>query len=439
MQRSVVSTTLARLESSSMSAKKSKKQQPRQVMDINEQHKKQSFFHRHGIDIGVIGGLAGVVSVGIAAIALVPSFRSTRLAEDANHIAQTAKLSIVGVDLTSTVELTENTNYSNGPVDKIETRQVNAAAAKIILRNQGEQTALIKELRVDISKVWTPNGCHGAGGATTSVIYDFILPGDIDKQVFPLQLPTQKADFEVAGQSSDRLAVTVGEEYMGEAGWPWAISASAELVLTDNSTLKTTDFTLMNFTGVDRVIEVVAEGLEFGLDRTECIQTNIGMLEEAIRSPGDHSTSIDLLLSRLKEIGFTKNSTPSTSTINLPGTTPVVPPGAGKWVAQLGSYSESAVTEEQMIEVVAKLEQKIDVKVRRIRSSDYSSLRSGYWFVFYDGDKFLNGHEALTFCSKHGILDENLCVGRYLSANESDKRLICKPSDPQDSPKCTRR
>ncbi|MBB5957006.1 hypothetical protein FHS29_003599 [Saccharothrix tamanrassetensis] len=422
-----------------MSARKSKKPNSRRVGTVAdeagtvaERPNGKSFLRRYGVAIGTVTGLA------LAAIPIWPTFHSAYLAEDANRAAQNAELSIVRVDVTSTVELTEETRSPSNTDEVTGTGKFNAAAAKIILHNKGEQAELVKEVRVAVSKARRPEGCHGAGGAITSVRYDFVLPGDIDRRTFPLQLPPKKIDFEVAGQANDRLAVTIGEEYMGEAGWPWLISASVELVTTDNRTLKTDEFTLMDFDAVDRVIGVVNRGLRQGANPAECVQRNIGVLEEAIEAPGDHSKSIDTLLARLKEMGFTRDSAPGTSSADAPNSVPPVPPGTGKWVAQLGSYPESAVTEGQLNDVVATLEQKVGARISRLRSSDYGSLNPGYWFVFYDGEDFKDGHEALAFCSNRGMSDENLCVGRYVSRSQSDSKLICRPADPQGSPSCVR-
>ncbi|MCP2099911.1 hypothetical protein LV78_007915 [Actinosynnema pretiosum] len=392
---------------------------------------RKSFLRRYGVAITTMAGLV------LAGIPIWPTFYSAYLAEDANRAAQSADLSIVRVDLTSTVELTEETHSPINTDEVTATGKFNAAAAKIILHNGGEQAELVKEVRVTVTKARRPEGCHGAGGAITSVLYDFILPGDIDTRTFPLRLPSKKVDFEVEGQANDRLAVTIGEEYMGEAGWPWLISASVELVTTADRTLKTDEFTLMDFDAVDRVVGVVDTGLRQGRDATACIQRNIRMLEEAVAAPGDYSKSVDTLIGKLGEIGYTKDSAPVTSSPASSGSV-LVPPGSGRWVAQLGSYPESAVTDEQMNDVTANLERKFGADISRVRSSDYGSLNPGYWFLFYGGTEFKDGHEALVFCSERGIADENLCVGRYLSRSQGDGKLICRPSSPQGSPDCTR-
>ncbi|GGN19874.1 hypothetical protein GCM10011609_71190 [Lentzea pudingi] len=422
-----------------MSAKQNKKRK-RQTSQQPAPPSKQGFLRRHSTAAGTVGGIAGVASLIIALIALNPSIRSTSLAEEANKQAQNADLSIIKLDLTSTVELSEETIFNGAPADTSKNQNIQVSAAKITLHNQGAQPALIKETKVQVLDYWAPEGCHGAGPSRTSVLYDFTVPGDIKRSQLPLPLPSKKEDFEVAGQANDQLAITVGEEYVGEAGWPGIVSASAELVSIDGNVLKSDPFTLMNLNAVDRVIHLVKEGLGFGLDRSECIQKNIKLLEEAIDAPGDHSPSIDLLLSRLREIGYTSTSAPIISSAPEP-TPPVpsVPLGEGIWVAQLGTYSVGKVTEAQMLDIVGKLEQKTGTKITRVRSSAYGSLNPGYWFLYHEGERFKDGYGPLAFCISRGISDENECVGRYLSRSEDDKKYTCKFSTPQNSPNCIRR
>lgn len=389
-----------------------------------------TFFHRK--DVRVVGGvLATVVGLvaGIAGVvALWPTFRSTELAEDANRAAQSADLSVVRVDMTSTVELIEESGPIRGAPEEVQSRPVDAAAAKLVLHNSGEQAALVEELRVTVSKVWTPEGCHGAGGGITSVRYDFILPGDIRDRPMPLRL-SKEIDFEVAGQSNDRLAITIGEEYFG-AGWPWIISATAELVLTDGRTVRTGEFVLMNHTGVDEVVALVEQDVVEGLDRGACVQRNIRTLEEALRAPGEHSPSIRSLLDRLAELGFTATATPGA----VPPTAPAEVVG---WVAQLGSYPEATTTQDELRAAVDQLENRTGMDLQTARSSEYGSLTPGYWVVFHPGE-FSNGQEALAFCSTHGITDDNSCVGRYLSSSADDSNLICRFSDVPGSASCVR-
>jgi hypothetical protein len=311
------------------------------------------------------------------------------------------------------------------------------------LRNRGEQTALVRRLAVHISKVWAPMGCDGAGAASTSVIYDFVLPGDIDRQRFPMTM-SKVVDFEVAGQSTDRLAVTIGEEQLGETGWAWITTATAELELDDGRTVETGPFVLMNSSQTDRTVDLARQNAEDPelarqTGRLRCIQDNITMLEQALAAPGAYSPSIRVLLDRLRELGYSAQGLAPSGGSPSP-TAPAPEPvhaGPGRWVAMLSSMPEATTTPAQVQKAVTDLRNRLGVPVQSVGSSDYASLTPGYQVVFHDGG-FADGHAALAFCRSHGIAAENDCAGRYFSGNGADFGLNCHFSDPPGSPKCVR-
>jgi len=368
------------------------------------------FAGRHINAITVIGGLTGIAALITALLALVPAFRPANLSEDGDWLGPKS-LSVIGLDVTSTVELKEEQKSAGKVVDS---RRVNVPAAKVILHNSGSRPALVRSLRLHVSKVWTPAACQGPGARVNTVLYDFTVPGNIDKSRLPLDL-SQDIDFEVDPQSNDHLSITIGENHLGEAGWPMIVAASAELVLEDGSTLPTGDFVLMNGNQGDRVANLVKAD-----NKTPCVQDNIGLLQEAMRTPGKHTPAIERLLSRLqgKETGGTSGA-------------------SGTWVAQLASYPESTMSSTELKTVVSGMERRLGVQLQTARSSAYGSLNKGYWVTYYQGS-FANGHEALTFCAEHGITDENACMGRYFSPAEADRSLLCRFSDPPDAISCKR-
>lgn len=371
------------------------------------------FAGRHINAITVIGGLTGIVALIAALLALVPAFRSANVSEDGNWL-QPKSLSVIGLDVTSTVELKEEQKSAGKVVDS---RRVNVPAAKIILHNSSDKPAMVRTLRVHVSKVWTPEACQGTGTRENTVLYDFTVPGDIKKDRLPLEL-SQDIDFEVDPQANDHLSVTIGENHLGEAGWPMIVAATAELVMADGSTLPTGEFVLMNGNQADRVANVVAAGVAPG--QAACVQRNVAVLKEALRAPGKHTPSMQRLVDRLEGKG-------TGSTVGASGT----------WVAQLGSYPEATTTKSELQSVMTGMEKQLGVKLEMIRSSAYGSLNAGYWVTFYKGS-FANGHEALTFCSEHGISDENACMGRYFSSAQSDRSLACRFSDPPNATSCKR-
>lgn len=382
-----------------------------------EKRKAVEFLRRH---LGLVIALASLV---VAAVALVPTFRATDLADDAKAGADSARLSVAGIDMTSTVRLREE---SLGFGDVVGTEQVDAAAAKIILRNSGEQTALVRRITVHISRVWAPESCGGGGPGATRVIYDFVLPGDIDKQRFPLDM-SRAVDFEVAGRSTDRLAVTIGEEQFGETGWAWITAATAELELDDGSTIETDRFVLMNSATIGRTIGTAqAATADLSPDLVHCVQGNIAMLEQALETSGAHSPSIRELVDGLHDVGY------STKGFHPPGA-----PAPGKWIAMLGSLPAATTTQAQARKAAADLSNRLGVPVTSISSDAYASLTTGYQVLFHDGG-FADGYAALAFCRAHGITSDDGCVGRYLSGDPVDSGLACHFTDPPESRVCVR-
>lgn len=94
------------------------------------------------------------------------------------------------------------------------------------------------------------------------------------------------------------------------------------------------------------------------------------------------------------------------------------------WVAQLASVPITAGS-PQLQNVLSAVRSEIP-GADYLDSSDFASLRSGYWMVYYAGS-FQNGNDALEYCAAHGRTSRNQCVGRFLSHNKSDVTYICFP------------
>ena len=263
------------------------------------------------------------------------------------------------------------------------------------------------------------------------MLYEFLLPGDIDKQRFPLHM-SGAADFEVAGRSTDRLAVTIGEMSVGETGWAWITAATAELELDDGSTVETDPFVLMNSSTLERAVEDGADRQPPTWNPTGCgcVQGNIAMLEQALATAGTHSPSIRELLDRLARPGVLHARVRPTGR-------PEGAPAAGRWVAMLASLPEATTTRAQVSNAAADLTNRLGVPVRSVASSAYASLTPGYQVLYRDGG-FADGHAALAFCRAHGITSDNGCVGRYFSTDHLDSGLDCRFTDPPGSPLCVR-
>lgn len=134
---------------------------------------------------------------------------------------------------------------------------------------------------------------NGSPTLSTSVIYDFILPGDLlmNPPQGPIPSLNKGIQFKVDGKATDSLAVTIGQEQIGEVEWPW-ITASVELIQGDGDTLETELFVLMDGDRIDGLAKAVA----FQIDHNpapdifkDCTNKTVGVLEEALAAPGKKS------------------------------------------------------------------------------------------------------------------------------------------------------
>lgn len=98
------------------------------------------------------------------------------------------------------------------------------------------------------------------------------------------------------------------------------------------------------------------------------------------------------------------------------------PSAAGLWIAQLSAIPHSADQAARDRELVAV--QRQVPGARLLNSDSWKSLNPGYWVIYTTGD-FADGDSALAFCARHG---RGKCVGRYLSQDAADGRLVCAPA-----------
>jgi serine/threonine-protein kinase len=105
------------------------------------------------------------------------------------------------------------------------------------------------------------------------------------------------------------------------------------------------------------------------------------------------------------------------------------------WIAQLASVAVTQGT-ARLDSVLARIQ--LDIPGAQVlSSSDYASLRPGYWVVYYPGP-FSNGTQALAYCAAHGRTTSNLCIGRFLSHNSADYYYRCYPPATNSPPACFR-
>jgi hypothetical protein len=380
---------------------------------------KQGFVRRHATVLGIV---VAVLALIISAVALWPAFVS-------NQVLQHADLQIADLKVT-TKHGVALTDYSAGK--EIGKGTTDAAAVSIVLRNSGEEPAFINRLRAKVNRVWIPPGCFGGGPLITSIAYDFILPGDLDVRPRPEPIVLNKdVQFKVDGKALDSLAVTIGQEQIGEVGWPWITAANVALIEDNGDTIETDPFVLMDGYRVDDLLRLIAFQVDRGQGQADraCLNKTVGVLEEALAAPGKKSSAIGELRDRLNRLGFQAHP-------RFPTSPQPSDDASDTWIAQLASLprnTSAADLERNRAEIAAQ----IGLEVRVLYSSDFASLTPGYWVIYHPGP-FADGYQALEYCRAHGRDTEQLCVGRYLSHVEQHRDLVCRFSEPPDSRRCTR-
>jgi hypothetical protein len=131
------------------------------------------------------------------------------------------------------------------------------------------------------------------------------------------------------------------------------------------------------------------------------------------------------------------SSRPGTRAASRPAspatTTPPATAPSAAWIAQLASVSQSAGS-AKLDHLLARIQISVP-QATVLDSSDYASLRPGYWVIYYQAD-FGNGAQALAFCAAHGLTTANQCIGRYLSHSAADLGYQCYPPAASPSGNC---
>ncbi|MCX4822457.1 serine/threonine protein kinase [Streptomyces sp. NBC_01142] len=111
-------------------------------------------------------------------------------------------------------------------------------------------------------------------------------------------------------------------------------------------------------------------------------------------------------------------------------------PEAGVWVAQLASVGKSSGAAARDRQEQALRNQGLS-NVQYVDSSEYASLRSGYWNFYVPG--FDDGAAAVSWCRTNGLSTKDECFGRFLSHRGSDSKYLCNPAPGGGtSGRCTR-
>jgi eukaryotic-like serine/threonine-protein kinase len=97
--------------------------------------------------------------------------------------------------------------------------------------------------------------------------------------------------------------------------------------------------------------------------------------------------------------------------------------GGPVWMAQLASVP---VSEAGRLPAVLTGVRRDVPAAQVLLSTDYASLRPGYWVV-YALAGFDDGHDALAYCASRGRATADTCIGRRLSHRASDFPYQCRP------------
>lgn len=369
----------------------------------------------------VIGTVAAVLGVIVGAVAWIPGFWD-------NWILRNTDLSIAEMRATTKDDVPVTIEDPAGR--KSETSPLVASALAIMLRNSGEEPALINRVKLSVDQVWAPGGCRGAGGVSYQVAYDFVLPGNIDSMTMPY-VAEKEYQFQVEGKKLEGLLIPIGQERFGQGGWPLILAGTIELTQDNGDTLKTEPFVLMDGQWNDDIVRAANEARGDGSREDPsgpCIERNLGMLRAALERPGPKSPSIIDLLERVQS---KKGGVPQP-----PRSSSADEPAADTWIAQLASQP-SATPKADVDKQAQEIFVSTGLAVRVLPSSNFESLPPGYWTV-YHAKGFKSGQEALDACRKAGRPAIDSCVARYLSHREVDREFVCYFSDPVDARRCSR-
>jgi eukaryotic-like serine/threonine-protein kinase len=126
---------------------------------------------------------------------------------------------------------------------------------------------------------------------------------------------------------------------------------------------------------------------------------------------------------------------PSAS-VHLPSRPPKARRPENTWVAQLASVPISAGN-AQLQQALSEVRSEVP-GATYLDSSNYASLNPGYWMIYYAG-QFSNGDQALAYCSAHGRVTREQCVGRFVSHTYTDRIYICFPPAGSQTSDCSHR
>jgi hypothetical protein len=173
----------------------------------------------------------------------------------------------------------------------------------------------------------------------------------------------------------------------------------------------------------------------FGDSVPSCISNNVDLLDRALGMVSKERQSAEAIALRdkLKSLGYGSNVRSHSAEVK-----PVAgDESANSWILQLSSLPLS-LSSDEVERARADAEQKLNLPVHVLNSSDFASLNPGFWVLYHPGN-YSNGMQALAACMSGTPTLEGQCVGRYLSHDADDRAFVCYPSSTAGrQSRCTR-
>ncbi|WP_145953760.1 hypothetical protein [Streptomyces venezuelae] len=170
-----------------------------------------------------------------------------------------AEVTVVDVDLAKEEEIRADWTSAGGE-ETGKTTQWKASLVTVVLRNSGENPALVSQAEFDFSYI-TQVGCpYGASGLEVKARYDVKVPTTAKvpfKQI-------RKLKYSLPPHEQERIAFTVGPETAFDGSLPSVYTFTITLRLDDGSSFTTPKMTYMDPSGSASVLEAGEQVVQHG-------------------------------------------------------------------------------------------------------------------------------------------------------------------------------
>ncbi|MFJ9576153.1 hypothetical protein ACIRQF_07125 [Streptomyces sp. NPDC101191] len=160
-----------------------------------------------------------------------------------------AEVELVDVDLAKEEEIRADWTSAGGD-EAGETAQWKASLITVVLRNSGENPALVSQAEFDFSSAAHVGCPYGASGLEVKARYDIKVPADAKA---PFR-QARKLKYSLPPQGQERIAFTVGPEMAPDGVLPSVYTFTITLRLDDGSSITTPKMTYMDPSGSESVL-----------------------------------------------------------------------------------------------------------------------------------------------------------------------------------------